>query len=104
MADRTGRLLRWATHAVVFLGFAGLATVRGYGAVMLLPPLLLVPLAAIGERLEREWPHFRSVKLAMVITYACFIPLSLIQLGLMNAVLALVVFILVYLLLGEKNE
>ncbi len=104
MADRTGRLLRWATHAVVFLGFAGLSTVRGYGAVMLLPPLLLVPLAAIGERLEREWPHFRSVKLAMVITYACFIPLSLIQLGLMNAVLALVVFILVYLLLGEKNE
>ncbi len=103
MRDRVSTVLRSASYAVVLLGFLALASVREYGAVMVLPPLLFIALAGWGERLERERPAFRTLKRAVCITYGCFIPLSLFALGLMQAVVALVVFILGWLMIGGKS-
>lgn len=104
MRDRLPILVRLSSYAVILLGYLSLATVRGFGAVMLAPPLLFFLLAPAGERLEPRHAWYRNLKLAACITYGCFIPLSVIQLGLMNAVIALVIFIQGYLLAGPKNE
>ncbi len=103
MPDRVSTVLRAASYAVVLLGFLALASVREYGAVIVLPPLLFIALAGPGERLERGRPSFRTLKRAVCITYGCFIPLSLFALGLMQAVVALVIFIQGWLLIGGKS-
>jgi hypothetical protein len=103
MRDRVSMVLRTASHAVVLLGFLALACVREYGTVMILPPLAFIALAGLGERLERDRPGFRTLKRALCITYGCFIPLSLFMLGLMQAVIALVIFIQGWLMIGEKT-
>ncbi|MBW7864158.1 MAG: DUF3488 domain-containing protein [Candidatus Hydrogenedentes bacterium] len=104
MRDRLSLLVRLSSYAVILFGYLSLASVRGYGVVMLAPPLLFFLLAPVGERLEAHHAWYRNLKLAACITYGCFIPLSVIQLGLMNAVIALVIFIQGYLLAGPKSE
>ena len=103
MPDRVSIVLRTASYAVVLLGFLALASVREYGAVMVLPPLLFIALAGLGERLEREHASFGTLKKALCITYGCFIPLTLFALGLMQAVVALIIFIQGWLMIGGKN-
>ena len=103
MRDRVDTVLRTASYVVVGMGYLALFNVREYGAVMMLPPLLFLALAEPGERLERSRPWFTTLKRAACITYGCFIPLSLFQLGLMQAVIALVVFIQGWLMIGGKS-
>ncbi len=103
MPDRVSMVLRTASYAVVLLGFLALASVREYGAVMVLPPLAFIALAGLGERLERDRPGFSTLKRAICITYGCLIPLSLFTLGLMQAVVALVIFIQGWLMIGAKS-
>lgn len=104
MSDRPRMILRISSACVVFAGYMALATVREYGAVLLLPPAFFLLFSPLGEYLERRQAWFRSLKLAACVGYGVFIPVSVIQMGLMNAVICLVIFIQGYLLLGVKSE
>jgi len=66
-------------------------------------PLILLPLAPIGSWMEKEFYAWRLLRRAVALVYMCLIPFSVSLLGLMDAVIALVIFIQAYLLLGEKS-
>ena len=85
------------------MGYLALASVRHYGTGLLLPPCVLLLLAPLGELLEKRFPLWRILRHAVVLIYLLFIPFSLSMLGLMDAVVALVLFIQAWLLLGEKT-
>ncbi len=104
MSDRPRMILRISSACVVFAGYLALATVREYGAVMLFPPALFLALSPLGAWLEGRHAWFRSLKTAVCVGYGIFIPVSVMQLGLMNAVIFLVIFIQGYLLVGVKSE
>lgn len=94
-----------ASSAVLFLaGYLALATVDGYGPIMLIPPVILLALAPIGEYLDKRTPNYRVLSRAAVIVYLFFIPMTVIVLDLMNAVLLLNMFIQAYTLLHQKQE
>ncbi|MCK5862521.1 MAG: DUF3488 domain-containing protein, partial [Candidatus Hydrogenedentes bacterium] len=103
MRDRLSMVLHISSSLLVFAGYLALASVLQYGPGVLLLPIILLPLAPAGSWLERRTHLWRLLRRVTAIVYMCFIPFSLSMLGLMDAVVALVIFIQAYLLLGEKN-
>ncbi len=104
MGDHLSLILRLSSACLVFSGYMALASVLRYGAVFLFAPALLLPLSPLGAYAERRFFFYRMARRLAAVAYGCFIPFSLSILGLMDAVVALVIFIQAYLLLGEKNE
>lgn len=104
MRDRLSIVLHLSSGLLVFAGYLALASVLQYGLGMVLLPLILLFLAPMGSWMENRFHFWRLLRRVIAIVYLCFIPLSLSMLGLMDAVIALVIFIQAYLLLGEKNE
>jgi len=87
-----------------FSGYLALATVREYGTGLLLLPALVLLLTPLCERLDAASAGYRAITKAISYVYGCFIPLSLFMLGLLNGVVALVIFIQVYTMLHQKDE
>ena len=104
MGDRLFLVLRIASGVLVFSGYLALASVLQYGPGIVLLPLILLSFAPVGAWLERRVYPWRVLRRAAALIYMFFIPFSLTVFGLMDAVIALVVFIQAYLLLGDKNE
>lgn len=103
MRDRLHIVLRIASAALVFAGYLALGSVYQYGISILLLPLVLLPLTPLGAWLERRFQAWRVLRRAVAVAYLVFIPFSVSMLGLMDAVIALVIFIQTWLLLGEKS-
>lgn len=103
MYRRIGAGLRLASSLLVLSGFMALATVRIYGSQVLLVPFLILPLAPILERIDARFPVYRTVTWPISLAYFCFIPFTISELGLIDAVVALVVFIQVYTLAHQKG-
>lgn len=85
--------LRISSAALVLSGYLALASVREYGVVVLLAPLTIALLWPLGEYLDTRFPAYRVITKALAIAYLCFIPLTLFVFGLLNAVIALVIFV-----------
>ena len=103
MRDRVGIALRISSAALVIAGYMALASVQSYGAAMLLIPAILLPLSPLGTWLDERSFFYRVLSKAAVITYLCFIPLSVIALGLLDAVIAMVIFVQGYTLLHRRE-
>lgn len=103
MYRRIGAGLRLASSLLVLSGFLALATVRLYGSQVLLVPFVVLPLAPILERIDARFPVYRTVTWPISLAYFCFIPFTISELGLIDAVVALVVFIQVYTLAHQKG-
>lgn len=95
--------LRLASSLLVLSGFMALATVRLYGSQVLLLPLAMLPLAPILERLDARFPFYRTITWPIALAYFCFIPFTVSELGIIDAVVALIIFIQVYTLAHQKN-
>ncbi len=104
MRDRLSIVMRVASGTLVFSGYLALASVLQYGPGILLLPAILLPLAPMGAWLEQHVYAWRVLRRVVALIYLCFIPFSLGVFTLIDAVVALVIFIQAYLLLGEKNE
>ncbi len=96
-------VLRIVLSVLVFSGYLALASVRVYGPGLLLIPLVVLPLAPLGAYWEKKSYLWRVLRRAIAVAYIGFLPFSLQLFGLMDAVILLVIFIQVYLLLGEKT-
>jgi len=92
--------MRFAIYLALFSGFLALASVRLYGLPVMFVPLALMALNIMAERWE-ENRAFRFFKSAISVLYAIFILISIFIMGLLQAVLSLVVFIICYLMLGR---
>lgn len=103
MRDRLAMVLHLSSGTLVFAGYLALASVLQYGLGLLLLPLILLPMAPVGGWMEKRFYAWRVLRRVVAIIYMCFIPFSVSMLGLMDAVIALVIFIQSYLLLGEKS-
>lgn len=97
----------WALYissaALVLSGYLALASVREYGVVVLLAPITIAILWPLGEYLDARFPAYRIITKALVIAYLCFIPLTLFVFGLLNAVVALVIFVQTHSLCHRKT-
>lgn len=103
MRRQVDMILRIASAVLVFSGYLALASVRLYGPGLLLIPLVALPLAPIGTILEKKSHLWRIARRGVAIGYIGFLPFSLQLFGLMDAVILLVIFIQLYLLLGDKT-
>ena len=103
MRDRILTSLRWATSAQALAGYMALSSSRTFGPLFMLIPLLVLPLAPLGERLDARYPAYRTFFKAVTILYLCFIPLSFISFGALAAVVALAIYIQINLLV-HKND
>ncbi|HOJ67284.1 MAG TPA: DUF3488 and transglutaminase-like domain-containing protein [Candidatus Hydrogenedentes bacterium] len=92
--------MRSAIYLALFGGFLALASVRVYGPLMAVVPIVLIALNLLAERWE-AYRVFRQFKTVISVLYALFIPLSVVLMGLLQAVISLVIFITCYLLLGR---
>lgn len=104
MRSRVSTALRLSTAVLILAGYLALATVHAYGPMILAIPAAILPLAPLGEACDRRFSAYRVITRAAAIIYGCFIPLTVLILGLMNAVIALIVFIQIYTLLKVKEE
>lgn len=104
MRDRVAATLKVSTFLMVFSGYLALVSVRDYSASLLLLPLALLFLTPFGEWLERRSGRYARLSRVAVILYTCFIPLSVYAWGILDAVIALVIFVQVYSLLHHKAE
>lgn len=93
---------RWTVYLAVFSGFLALASVRIYGPLMAVVPLILIALNLLTERWETS-RALRQFKTLISILYAVFIPVSVVLMGLLQAVISLVIFIIWYLSLGRLS-
>ncbi len=96
--------LRLSTLIMVAAGFFSLASVTAYGVPFALLPFFLFLLMPIGERLDAKYPEYRAITRALTIAYGCFIPMTAILLGLMDAVIMLVIYVIAYTLAHLKQE
>ncbi len=103
MRKQVSLALELSSSALVFAGFLALASVRLYGPGMLLVPVVSLPLAPLGAYLEKQFYLWRILRRGIALAYIGFMPFSLQLFGLMDAVILLVIFILIYLLLGQKT-
>lgn len=103
MPNRVTAVLKLSTAALVLSGYLALATVREYGPAYALLPLAILLLGAIGERLDGQYPAYRIMMRSVLAAYLCFIPLTLMRLGLFDAVLFLVIFLQLSLLAKKRT-
>jgi transglutaminase-like putative cysteine protease len=104
MRDSLHHALRIATGLVVISGYLALASVRDYGPIFVVPGALLLLLSPLGEWLDGRYTAYRSFMRAITFVYFCFIPYTLLVLGVLDGVIALIVFIQAHTLLHEKEE
>lgn len=95
--------LRWSTWILIASGYLALASVSAIGPVILLIPILALSFAPWAERLDARYAAYGIATRALTIAYCCFLPLSLMNLGLMTAVVTLAIYIQCYTLLHRKN-
>lgn len=103
MYDRVRIALKLSTCALVFAGYMALASVREYGGGLLIIPCILCLGMPVGERLDRRSALYRIFTKAVSILYFCFIPLSIIALGLLDGVIALVIYIQAHTIMHHKT-
>lgn len=96
--------LRIATSLLVLSGYFALSAVREYGALLLAPGIAMVLLAPAGEYLDRRFRAYRTLTGAITFVYFCFIPFTVLTLGILNGVIALVIFIQIHCMLHIKEE
>jgi hypothetical protein len=63
----------------------------------------VLALSRVAEYLDGHYPAYRLLTRGVTIAYVCFLPLTVISLGLLNAVTLLVCYIQVYTLLHKKE-
>lgn len=102
------RRAQWALRAssgLLFLaGYMALASVQGMGAALLIAAVVVLALSPFAERLDRASQGYRLITRAITVVYFCLLPLSWLNLGLLNAVIALVIYIQFYTMLHVKEE
>lgn len=102
------RRARWALAAstgLLFLaGYMALASVQSYGTPLLVAAVIVLALSPLGERLDRAAPGYRMITKAVAVAYFCFIPVSVFAFGLLNGVIALIIFIQFHTMLHNKDE
>lgn len=102
------RRARWALRAstaLLFLaGYLALGSVQGYGNAPLLAALLVLAISPLAERLDRAQPAYRMFTRALTVIYLCFIPLTVLRFEILNAVIALVIYIQFHTMLHDKEE
>ncbi len=103
MLKRLNFALRLSTAALVLSGYMAMASLYAYGPAILTFPLLLFLLNPLGEYLDRHFAAYRTLANAAAVAYLCFIPFTVLVFGLLNAVVALVVFIQAYAMLRLKT-
>ncbi len=104
MGSRVYTVLRLSTSLLVLSGYLALSVVDRYGPLFLLLPLMLFAVTPLGEWIDARFPAYRVLSRAASIAYFCFLPMTIIIFGLMDAVLLLVAFIQAYTLLHRKKE
>lgn len=103
MDSRETLMLRWSTAALVMAGYAALAAVPQIGPALLFPPLVALACSRGAEYLDRHYPAYRVFTRGLTVTYLCFIPLTVLAFGVLNAVVLLVCYIQFYTLLHRKE-
>ena len=96
-------LLKWTTAFLVLSGYLALASVATIGPTILVIPLAVLAFSPLAERLDEKYVSYGVFSRALTIAYCCFLPLSLINLGLMTAVVTLAIYIQCYTLLHRKT-
>lgn len=99
---------RWALRvstALLFLaGYMALGTVQGYGSAPTLVALMVLAITPIAERLDAALPLYRVITRAITVLCFCLIPVAILTMNLLDAVVALVVYIQFYTMLHQKEE
>jgi transglutaminase-like putative cysteine protease len=103
MRNRVNIALRVSTAGLVMSGYLALASVREYGAAALLVPAVLLIAGPAGQWCDRRYAGYRKLVRAGLIAYLCFIPLTVLSLGLLDAVMALVIVLQGCLLAQRKT-
>ena len=104
MGNRVGLALRLSSSCLVLSGYLALATVRGYSSAVLIIPLLLLPLAPLGEYMHRKYPFHAVISKSISLGFLCLVPFLYMTLGKVDAVVLLVVYIQAHLLMHQKEE
>lgn len=103
MRDRLTISLRLSSMAVILSGYLALAAVREYGNAILIIPISFLVLGPVGVWLDKSYSAYRVLMRAALIAYGCFIALTVLQLGLLNAVIMLVIVLQVCLMAQRKT-
>lgn len=104
MVSRVHAWLRVSSSVLVLSGYLALTTVRGYPALLLILPIVLVALAPLAERIDARYKMYRNLTFALTVAFGCFIPLMWFSLGILNGVITLTIFIQAYTMLHLKQE
>ncbi len=103
MDSKDAPMLRWSTAALVMSGYWALSAVPHIGPIVLLPPFFAVVCTRGAEYLHATYPAYGVASRALTVAYLCFLPLTVISLGVLPAVTLLVCFIQIYTLLHRKE-
>ena len=103
MGNAHRKYLQWSTALLVLSGYLALASVSIIGPAILALPLVTIALSPIAERIDARYAAYGIVTRAITIAYCCFLPLSLMNLGLMASVVTLAIYIQCYTLLHKKG-
>src|SRR5688572_1604679 len=98
MRDRLAIALRVSSAVLILCGYGALASVTAYPPFIMGIPILALALMPFGEHLDARHSAYRIITNALTIAFGCFLPLLFMLLGLLNTVIALVIYIQVYVL------
>lgn len=104
LPSRARWALRLSTALLFLAGYMALGSVQIYGNVPTLIALLVLALTPLAERLDAALPLYRIATRAVTVLCFCLIPVALIMLNLLDAVVALVIYIQFYTMLHQKEE
>lgn len=104
MLNQPGQSLRTSTGIVVLSGYLALMCVVGYSPLLIFIPIVALILTPRGERMHAAKPGYQVASRALTIAYFCFLPLTVILMGAIPALQALIMYIQCHLLLHQKTE
>jgi len=103
MHRKVERRLKVAAILAMISGYLALTTTFNYGTDILLVPLAAIALMPLGERLDRRFASYRRITTALILFFIAVFFIILRRFSLLDAVIALVMFIQVYSLVHVKE-
>lgn len=97
------RRLKVTAILAMLSGYLALTTTFNYGTDILLVPLAAVALMPLGERLDRRFASYRRLTTVLILFFIAVFFMILRRFSLLDAVIALVMFIQVYSLVHVKE-
>lgn len=93
-----------AISVLVFSSYMGLATTFRYAQMSVSVPLMLIVMMPIGEWVDARIALYRKVTTVITAIFGCMLPFIGVNLGLMDTVIALFMYIQIYSMLHKKTS